>query len=77
MEQIITLQIHREDRTPANEYDWHEILKLKEGESVHVIDHVMIRTGTVPPDCPNTCKKSNCNSKCKKSLPPFYGESNS
>jgi len=58
MEQIITLQISRKDDTPANEYNWAELLKLNEDESVTVIDHWMIR-GTLPPssECQNKCKK--------------------
>lgn len=76
MEQIITLQINRNDKTPANEYNWRDILKLEDNESVSVLDY-WLRTGTVPPDCPDICKKKSCGSKCKSSLPPFYGESNS
>lgn len=52
MEQIITLQIRKKDTTPANDYDWRQILNITDGESVDILDHWVIRTGTVSPELP-------------------------
>lgn len=49
MDQIVTLQIFKKDNTPVNEYNWRDILKLKEDENVQVLDYWIIR-GTKSPD---------------------------
>lgn len=54
MDQIVTLQIFKKDNTPVNEYNWREILRLKEDESVKILDYWILR-GTKSPD-PKDCE---------------------